>query len=188
MLREIFLIIFCIFLTCSEVFAGICSLSNSGIECSQVAKKYKIYMNRIQNERAVVSNAINLTEEQVRKREEMICKNNPLYEKKFEELLKESYKIKALRCACASECEIFQQKRVVNRIKREINSIVDEENRAFKKCLTRNQRAKFSMIKKLERQDIKALSHQKNYYKSNPQMRYFGNPSSSSCTNTCKSY
>lgn len=185
--KIVFIGLFLIF-ACTEVFAGCCSGQNCGMECSQVAQKYKIYMNRIQNERAVVSNALNLTDEQIKKREEMICKNNPLYEKKFEEFLRESYKIKALKCACASECEILQQKRIVNKIKKDINCLVNEENKAFKKCLTRDQRAKFSMIKRLERKEIKTASHQKDYYKSNPQMRYFGNPLNSPCANTCKSH
>lgn len=189
MLKNFILIILCVIFCCSSVFAKVCPIqkkSCEGIECPQVAQKYRIYMNRIQNERAVVSNAINLTDEQVKKREEMICKNNPRYEKKFEELLKESYKLKALNCACAGECEILQQKHIINKVKKDIQAIVDEENKAFKKCLTRDQRAKFSMIKRLERKDLKASSHPKDYYKSNPQMRYFGNPEVNSCQNTCK--
>lgn len=171
MLRKILLIIICIILVCPKVFAQGCAL-----ECPEIAKKYKIYMNRIQNERAVIYNALNLCDEQIKKREELICKNNPRYEKKFEELIRESYKIKALKCANACEADILKQKRKVNKIKKEIQSIVNEENKVFKKCLTGEQRTKFVMIKKLERNDLKKAAHKKDYYKSNPKMRRFGNP------------
>ena len=49
-------------------------------------------------------------------------------------------------------------------------------HKAFKKCLTNNQRIKYNMIKKLEKNECKKSKKQKNYYKSNPQMTYFGDP------------
>lgn len=180
MFRRVILVYLYFIFVNLPVFSYGCSL-----ECPEIAQKYRIYMNRIYHERAVVSNALNLTDEQVKKREELICKNNPLYEKKFEELIRESYKIKALKCAGASECDILKQKRIVNKIQKDIQSIVDGENKVFKKCLTGAQRTKFVMIKKLEKNDLKKASHQKDYYKSNPQMRRFGNPVPNPCDEVC---
>lgn len=48
--------------------------------------------------------------------------------------------------------------------------------RAFKKCLTYNQRLKYKLINKLRKRDCKDKKKQQNYYKSNPQMIPFGNP------------
>ena len=39
----------------------------------------------------------------------------------------------------------------------------------------------YAMIKKLEKNDFKEAAHQKDYYKSNPQMRPFGNPRPCPC-------
>ncbi|MBQ8668883.1 hypothetical protein IJ472_03805 [bacterium] len=47
----------------------------------------------------------------------------------------------------------------------------------FKKCLTSDQRIKYNMIKKLEKNEYKkSKKKKKDYYKSNPQMMPFGNP------------
>ena len=48
--------------------------------------------------------------------------------------------------------------------------------KAFKKCLTHNQRIKYNMIKKLEKNEYKKSRKTKNYYKSNPLMTPFGDP------------
>ena len=56
--------------------------------------------------------------------------------------------------------------------------------KAFKKCLTRNQRIKYNMIKKLQRNERKNLCKQKNYYKTNPIMQPFGNPQTCPNSNT----
>lgn len=48
--------------------------------------------------------------------------------------------------------------------------------KAFKKCLSNDQRIKYNMIKKLEKDNLKKSKKQPNYYKSNPQMNCFGDP------------
>lgn len=145
------------------------------------AIRYKKYMKNIQQERATVYNALNLTDEQIKLREDMINKNTPLYDAKFDELIKESYKVKALKQADASDREIQKQKKVVRNVKKDIENLVTKENKQFKKSLNHDQRAKYAMIKKLEKNDFKNAAHQKDYYKSNPQMKPFGNPRSCPC-------
>ena len=51
-----------------------------------------------------------------------------------------------------------------------------QDCKTFKKGLTNDQRIKYNMIKKLEKDDLKKAKKPKNYYKSNPQMQPFGNP------------
>lgn len=150
--------------------------SKNLMDCPQQSIKYTEFIKKVQNERAVVYNALNLTDEQIKVREELFQKNNPCYEKKFEELIKESYKLKALKCANASECDILKQKKVVKGLKKGINNLSRKEDREFRKILSHDQRAKYSMIKKLERKEYKAAAHQKDYYKSNPRLPHFGNP------------
>lgn len=70
------------------------------------------YMKTIQQERATVYNALNLTDEQIKLRENMINENSSLYDAKFNELIKESYKVKALKQAGATDREIANQKKL----------------------------------------------------------------------------
>lgn len=138
----------------------------------------------MQHERATIYNALNLTDEQIQKREELLRENNPIFEQKFDLLLKESFKLRALEEGNAPEREIACQKRVVKNIKKDIDKLFSCENKEFQKCLTRLQRSKFKEIQRLEKRDYKREAHQKDYYKSNPQMRPFGNPTYSQCDNT----
>ena len=140
------------------------------------AYRYQGYVRHIQKERATVYNALNLTDDQIKLREDMLRENTPIYDKKFKELTKESFKVKALKGAGASDKEIARQKKIVKNTKKDIEKLLNEENKLFKKSLTREQRSKYSMIKKLEEKDYKEAAHQKDYYKSNPQMRPFGDP------------
>ena len=153
------------------------------MDVHQSALRYQKYIARIERNRAAVYNALNLTQEQIKTREDLIRENNPIYDCKFEELIKESSRLKALKLAGASQRELNRQKRVVKCIKNNIDDLLDKENNAFKKCLTKEQRSKYTMIKKLERDDYKkSFKHKQDYYKSNPQMHFFGNPKACPCT------
>ena len=68
--------------------------------------------------------------------------------------------------AGATDKEINAQKKVISSIKKSIERTLSKENKAFRKCLNGQQKAKYSMIKKLERQDYKKDLKQKDYYKS----------------------
>ena len=100
------------------------------------------------------------------------------YDEKFKNLMVESYKLKALKCAHAGEYEISKQKKVVKNIKKDINKLIKKENKIFEKCLTGEQKAKYSMIKKLERKDFRKVCKEKDYRKANPKLHPFGNPQS----------
>ncbi len=140
------------------------------------AKRYQGYVHKIQRERATVYNALDLTDEQIKLREDILKENTPIYERKFAELTKESYKVKALKAAGASDKEINRQEKVVKNVKKDIEKLLNEENKLYKKSLTREQRSKYAMIKKLEEKDYKEASNEKDLYKSNPKMRPFGDP------------
>lgn len=157
-----------------------CELTEDA-KAPQEALKYKKYIQHLEQERATVYNALNLTDEQIQIKENLIKENAPLYEQKFDSLIKESFKLKALRCANASEKELLQQRKVIKKIKKDIEDLLEKENKSFSKSLTRQQKSKYSMIKRLERLDYKRDAKRKDYYKSNPQMVPFGNPRPYSC-------
>ena len=158
-----------------------CHITKEKLTCPQKSKLYRDFVNNIKRERATVYNALNLTDEQVEIREKTVKENAPVYEEKFERLMKESFRLKSLKDANASDKDIRKQEKVVKNIKKEIQDTLDKENKDFKKCLTREQRSKYAMIKKLERKDYKESCHKKDLYKNNPQMRYFGNPKTCPC-------
>ena len=82
----------------------------------------------------------------------------------------------ALKGAGASDKEIARQKKVVKNTKKDIENLLKEENKLYKKSLTREQRSKYNMIKKLEEKDYKEAANKKDYYKSNTKMVPFGDP------------
>lgn len=158
-----------------------CHITKAKLDCPQMARQYKLFVNKIKRERATVYNALNLTDEQIKSREELVQKNTPFYEEKFEQLMKESFRLKALKDASATSKEINNQEKTVKNIKKDIENALEKENKEFRKCLNREQRSKYSMIKKLERKDYKESCRQKDLYKKNPQMRPFGNPKKCPC-------
>ena len=137
---------------------------------------YKKYIYKIQHNREVVYNALNLSDEQIRARENLTLESSKMYDEKFHTMLKESLKLKTLKTANASNKEIHAQEKIVKHIKKDIDKTLKFEDKSFKKILTHDQKSKYSMIRKLERRDYKASKNPKDYYKSNPKMPRFGNP------------
>lgn len=139
------------------------------------------FADQVKKERAAVSNALGLTEEQAKVRVEMTRKNTVVLEEKFRTLYEENYKLKVLKAEKAAKNAIKVQQEKVNCIKKEIKAIVEQENKEFKKILDHQQRSKLRMIQKLQRKAMKEASKQKNYYKSNPKMRPFAMPEKQNC-------
>lgn len=139
------------------------------------------FADQVKKERAAVSNALGLTEEQAKCRVEMTRKNTVVLQEKFRTLYDENYKLKVLKAENAAKNIIKAQEDKINCIKKEIKAIVEQENKEFNKILDRDQRAKLRMIQKLQRKAMKESAKQKNYYKSNPKMRPFAMPEKQNC-------
>ena len=139
------------------------------------------FADQVKKERAAVSNALGLTEEQAKCRVEMTRKNTVVLQEKFRTLYDENYKLKVLKAENAAKNAIKAQEDKINCIKKEIKAIVEQENKEFNKILDRDQRAKLRMIQKLQRKAMKESAKQKNYYKSNPKMRPFAMPEKQNC-------
>ena len=132
---------------------------------------YKQYMEHIINDKAVIFNALNLSDSQREKFEEITQKNTPIYKQKLEDLLKESYRLKALKSA---KFGFYLQRKIIKNIEKEIAEISLCEDKELYKILNFSQRSKYRNIKHLERHDLRKEKHPKDYYKSNPQMPHFG--------------
>ena len=105
--------------------------------------------------------------------------NLPLYAKApVEDTLKSEYlenihKWRALLYnglnLCPEQVEKFEE--IYNR---QPDKNLIKKNKELNKILTKEQRAKYSMIRKLQKDDFK--KKEKDYYKSNPKLPKFGNP------------
>ena len=122
------------------------------------------FADQVRKERAAVSNALGLSEEQVKIRVELTRKNSAVLEEKFRILYDENYKLKVLKAEKASKNDIKAQQEKVNNIKKEIKAVVEEENKEFNKILDRQQRSKLRMMQKLQRKAMKESGKEKNYY------------------------
>ena len=143
------------------------------VQVSAVLQYKKLVMQE-KKDRATVYNALNLTPEQIEKKENLLCENNDKLEDMFSQLVTESYKLSLMEQVNAPNCEILKQKKIVNNLKNDINCITKKEDKQFKKILNHNQKSKYAMIKKLEKRDSKRDCRQKDYYKSNPGLVPFG--------------
>lgn len=178
-------ILICFTLTSTSVFAK-CTCKPT---CACTIKKnvndemkfYKNYAEQVKKERAAVSNALQLTEDQVQCKNELMRENTIILEQNYKKLYNETLKLNNLKSQKACNSEINAQEKVVTSIKKEIQAIVDNENKQFKKILDREQRAKLRMIQKLQKKSIEDLYNQKDYYKSNPKMRPFAQKPSCRC-------
>ena len=90
----------------------------------------------------------------------MFKENSCLYDEKFKNLMDESYKLKALKCANACEFEIAKQRKIVKNIKKDINKLIKKENKIFEKTNNENieEKTKEEKIIK-ERKDLKIVKN-----------------------------
>ena len=181
MVKKIFSVLIFLFLGVNITFGSGGSMEASIVKCNRCTcpesslKGYKDYIDRLQVERAIIYNALNLSDEQIQIYEQMMSESVPCFEQDYNKLVKECHKLNAMQTAKAGECDILRQKRVVQKLKNSLEKSFDKSTKPFRKCLTMQQRAKYGMIKKLAHDDVKKASHKKDYYKANPQMRPFGN-------------
>ena len=85
--------------------------------CVDEAIRYKNYISTIQKGRAILYNALDLTDEQIKYRENIITNNSPTFDCYFNKLLLECYRYKALKSANVNYLELNNQKKVIEKIK-----------------------------------------------------------------------
>jgi formyltetrahydrofolate synthetase len=164
-MKKIFLTFFIIIFTNNFVFAA---------DILSKTLNYKKYILNSQKKYLITENVLNLSENQRKNFEQIYTENTKLYENKLENLVNESYKIKALKTSKASQIDVLKEMKKYYLTKKSIEKISKNEYKNLKKILTREQKSEFSMIKKLERKDYKNSLRIKDYYKNNPHLEHFG--------------
>lgn len=161
-MNKIIILALCLFFFCSKISA------------QEVKYNYD-------NNRATMYNALNLTNEQTKIREDILNKNAKILDEKYAKLKKESCKLLALKKGNVCNSEILEQKKVIKNIKQDISKLLSEEDKEFKKCLTNEQKTKYKTIQKLQKHDLKKEINREKIYKANPQMEEFAKPRNSTC-------
>lgn len=159
-MNKIIILAICLFFFCSKISA------------QEVKYNYD-------NNRATIYNALNLSNEQTKIREEILNKNAKILDEKYAKLKKESCKLLALKKGNVCNSEILEQKKVIKNIKQDISKLLSEEDKEFKKCLTNEQKTKYKTIQKLQKHDLKKEINREKIYKANPQMEEFAKPQNS---------
>ena len=112
-------------------------------------------LTRIKKQREILYNALNLTQAQVKCKNEIDKKRYAELEPALEKLCREDKNVKDLKKRCASKKEIRKQEKELNTARKNIQEISAKYDKEFDKILTRDQRNKYSMIRKLKRDDLK---------------------------------
>ncbi len=184
-MRKLTLIfIFCLIISSSNAFAVCnckfdCNCQGNVSKYYSAENSYRYLAEQIKKERLTISNALLLTDEQAKCRIELMRKNSIEIDNKIHQLYDETSKLKTLEVQGASNQDIHAQKETVKCVRKQIDTIIEDENKEFKKILDREQRAKLRMIQKLERKSVKECH--KDYYKSNPKMRPFAMYKKTNC-------
>lgn len=131
-------------------------------------------IDKIKAERNTIYNALNLTPEQIQKKDSIEKKRYEALEPELKKLCLSRQKLKDLETTKSADIKTVRKaQKEVYEARKDIKSLSNKYDKEFKKILTSEQRAKYSMIRKLKRADLKKLE-QKNSHK--PDLRPFGVP------------
>jgi len=135
-------------------------------------------VDKIKAERNTIYNALNLTSEQLQKKDCIEKKRYEALEPELKKLCLSRKNLKDLETTKSADIsKIRAAQKEVNAARKEIKSISNKYDKEFKKILTSEQKSKYNMIRKLKRADLKKLE-QKN--SKTPDLRPFGVPISQS--------
>lgn len=167
--KKIFGTILLITLTISTAFADNCPSCG----CSNNAKCLDL-MTSMYNERATMYNVLNLSHDQ------SVCKDT-IDKNRYEELSSYFHKYEQEKYVLANMCKhnaskeaIKKQQKVVDTIYNDMQKINKKYDKEFLSILNNFQKAKYKMIKKLEKKELKYCEKSKAFYKRDPNLRPFG--------------
>lgn len=126
------------------------------------------------NQRAVIYNVLNLTDEQAQQKEQIEKERYSALESKYDQLDQEVFVLRKLNAGNAQEKSVIHQQKVVKNIEKEINNTNKTYDKKINKILNHEQRCKFREIKHLQKRDLNhKLQAKKDPYK-DKNMRVFG--------------
>ena len=176
MKRAILLVILGVIISCPAVFAEEeVSVETEITTTAIVQGDYSSQLvDKIKAERNTIYNALNLTPEQIQKKDCIEKKRYEALEPELKKLCLSRKKLKDLETTKSTDTKTIKHaQKEVNEARRDIKALSNKYDKEFKKILTSEQRAKYNMIRKLKRADLKKLEQKKSH---KPDLRPFGVP------------
>lgn len=132
---------------------------------------------RMLNDRAATYNVLNLTPQQRKCKNEIEkCRYEEL-DKKINILEQEMYVLKKLQCNPETNATaIKKQEKIIKDLKKDIDKTTRKYDKKFKALLSGEQKAKYNLIQKMKRKDIKRCEKNKPLFKPDPHLQPFGVP------------
>lgn len=180
MKRALLFSVLCIIMTCPMTFADdnanatventLSSMISDGDFSPQL-------INKIKTERNAIYNALNLTTEQVRKKDDIESRRYKELAPALKKLCLDKKKLKELSGDKAEENAVIASvKKDLTEARKEIRAISKKYDKEFKKILNREQKSKYSMIRKLKRAEYKKMKKEKSRLGRDSLLRPFGVP------------
>ena len=158
--------------TCFAEASAVNSRTNAKT-CTQ-PKVSQTYTN-FYNQRASVYNALNLSNEQVKAKDNLEKQRYKALGEKYLELDQEEYVLRQMRAGSSSKNAILKQTSCVRSIADDIEKINKKYDKEFIKSLTNEQRSKYHNIKRLQNRELKEeVSNVKRKYHQDKKLRTFG--------------
>lgn len=169
----------CLLMTAPTVFAdeGVSietevtsSAANKDDYSSQLVEKIKL-------QRQTIYNALNLTPCQLKQTEQIEARRYAAIEPELSKFCILRKKVKTL--SCEKNCDkkaINAAEKDLNQVKKNIKNISNKYDKEFKRILTSDQKAKYNMIRKLKRADLKKAEQLCKRGEKPSDLRPFGQP------------
>ncbi len=183
MKKALLFAILCLLTTCPMTFAvddasaadtAVKSVISEGDFSPQIIEKIKA-------ERNAMYNALNLTSEQIKQKDDIEVRRYIELAPALKKLCLDKKRLKELSGDKAEENEVIASvKKDITEARKEIRAISKKYDKEFKKILNREQKSKYSMMRKLKRAEYKKIKKQKRANKNSSLLRPFGVPISQS--------
>ena len=169
----------CLLMTAPTVFADdsvsietevTSSVANKDDYSSQLVEKIKL-------QRQTIYNALNLTPCQLKQTEQIEKRRYAAIEPELSKFCILRKKVKTL--SCEKNCDknaIKKAEKDLKQVKKNIKNISNKYDKEFKKILTSDQKAKYNMIRKLKRADLKKAEKVCKNGEKPSDLRPFGQP------------
>ena len=179
MKKRVFMIGLCLLMCSSTVFAESDVSVETEVTSTAIVKEdfSPQLIEKIKIQRHTIYNALNLTPTQIKKNEKIEQQRYEALEPELRNLCLIRKKLKRLQSdKNCDQKEIRTTEKELDKVKDNIKKISNHYDKQFKEILTSDQKAKYNMIRKLKKSDLKKLEKSKKGKEAPSDLRPFGKP------------
>ncbi len=140
----------------------------------QVHTKCLDLMTSMYNERETMYNVLNLTQDQIKCKNQIDKERYQELDVVFNQLMQEKYVLKKLCENGADTASVKKQEKIIDTYEKKLKDTADKYDEEFLSILNSEQRSKYKTVKKMARKEIKYCQKNKAFYKRDPKLRPFG--------------